>query len=246
MSDLSGRVALVTGGSCGIGQEIAKELQACGSAVVVADLVPPDDDGAGEYFHTDLTSAEAIDVLFENVISRHQRLDVLVNNAGLRRNAPSTELSLADWTAVLNVNLTAAFLCSAAIARHALDRGTPASIVNIASTAAQVGLPGRAAYCASKSGLLGLTRALAVEWAQSGIRVNAVGPGFVRTHMHDTLVGEGWLDEAAMLKRVPMNRLAHPSEVAKAVRFLASDEASYMTGQVIYVDGGWLAMGIDR
>lgn len=246
MSDLSGRVALVTGGARGIGQEIAKELRACGSTVVVVDLVPPDDEAAGDHVRADLTSADAIERLFETVLERHQHLDVLVNNAGLRRNAPTTELSLADWTAVLNVNLTAAFLCSAAIARHALERGKPASIVNIASAAAQVGLPGRAAYCASKSGLLGLTRALAVEWARSGIRVNAVGPGFVRTHMHDTLVGQGWLTEDAMLKRVPMNRLADPSEIAKAVTFLASDEASYMTGQVVYVDGGWLAMGIDQ
>ncbi len=246
MTTLEGKVALVTGGSRGIGQAVARELADGGARVVIADLVAPDPGAVGDYVLADISLASGVQRLFDDVLASHGRMDILVNNAGVRRNGPTESMALADWTAVLDVNLTAAFLCSAALARHAFERRTRAAIVNIASAAAEVGMPGRAPYCASKAGLVGLTRALAVEWAERGIRVNAVGPGFTRTHMYDWAVQQGVLDDVSMLRRVPMKRLGEPEEIARAVRFLASDDASYITGQVLYVDGGWLAMGIER
>ena len=246
MTSLDGRVALVTGGSRGIGQAVARELVDHGARVIIADLVAPEPGAAGDYVEADIAAAAGVQRLFEGVLAAHGRLDVLVNNAGIRRNGPTESMALEDWTAVLDVNLTAAFLCSAALARHSLGGGSSAAIVNIVSAAAEVGMAGRAAYCASKAGLVGLTRALAVEWADRGIRVNAVGPGFTRTHMYEWALKQGVLDEASMLRRVPMDRLAEPVEIARAVRFLASDDASYITGQALYVDGGWLAMGIER
>ncbi len=246
MASLDGRVALVTGGSRGIGQAVARELADHGARIVIADLVAPDPGATGDYVKADISDAPDVQRLFDVVLASHGRLDILVNNAGIRRNGPTESMALEDWTAVLDVNLTAAYLCSAALARNAFSHGSSAAIVNIASAAAEVGLPGRAAYCASKAGLVGLTRALAVEWADRGIRVNAVGPGFTRTHMYDWAIKQGVVDEAAMMRRVPMDRVAEPNEIARAVRFLASDDASYITGQALYVDGGWLAMGIDR
>jgi len=246
MTSLKGRVALVTGGSRGIGQAVARELAEHGGRVVIADLVAPEAGAVGDYVQADITDATEVQRLFEGLLALHGHVDILVNNAGIRRNGPTESMALEDWSAVLDVNLTAAFLCSAALARHALGRGSGAAIVNIASAAAEVGLPGRAAYCASKAGLVGLTRALAVEWADRGIRVNAVGPGFTRTHMYEWALKQGVVDEVTMLRRVPMDRVAAPEEIARAVRFLASDDASYITGQALYVDGGWLAMGIER
>lgn len=246
MSTLEGKIALVTGGSRGIGQAVARELANGGARVVIADLVAPDPGAVGDYVLADISLASGVQRLFDGVLAAHGRMDILVNNAGLRRNGPTESMTLEDWTAVLDVNLTAAFLCSAALARHSFARRTKAAIVNIASAAAAVGMPGRAPYCASKAGLVGLTRALAVEWAERGIRVNAVGPGFTRTHMYDWAVQQGVLDDVSMLRRVPMKRLGEPEEIARAVRFLASDDASYITGQALYVDGGWLAMGIER
>jgi len=243
---MDGSVALVTGGSRGIGQAVARELADHGARVIIADLVAPEPAAAGDYVEADIADAQGVQRLFEGLLTSYGQLDILVNNAGIRRNGPTESLPLEDWTAVLDVNLTAAFLCSAALARHALGRGSKAAIVNITSAAAEVGMPGRAAYCASKAGLVGLTRALAVEWADRGIRVNAVGPGFTRTHTYDWAIKQGVLDDVSLLRRVPMNRLAEPHEIARAVRFLASDDASYITGQALYVDGGWLAMGIER
>jgi len=246
MASLDGRVALVTGGSRGIGQAVARELADHGARVIIADLVAPEPGAAGDYVEADVSTAPSVQRLFDGLLTSHGRLDILINNAGIRRNGPTETMAVEDWTAVLDVNLTAAYLCSAALARHAFGRGSSAAIVNIASAAAEVGLPGRAAYCASKAGLVGLTRALAVEWADRGIRVNAVGPGFTRTHMYDWAIKQGVVDELSMLRRVPMDRVAEPQEIARAVRFLASDDASYITGQALYVDGGWLAMGIER
>jgi 3-oxoacyl-[acyl-carrier protein] reductase len=127
-----------------------------------------------------------------------------------------------------------------------MPRDGGSSIVHIASTAAQVGLPGRGPYSAAKAGLLALTRVMAVELASVGIRVNAVGPGFTRTGLVDQAIRDGSLNEPWMLERVPMGRLAEPLEIARVVRFLASDEASYVTGQVVFVDGGWIAQGIGK
>jgi NAD(P)-dependent dehydrogenase (short-subunit alcohol dehydrogenase family) len=147
------------------------------------------------------------------------------------------------WQAVIDTNLTGAFLCAAAVIPIMRRQGS-GSIVQIASTAAFVGLPGRGPYSAAKAGMLGLTRELAVELAPAGIRVNAVAPGFTRTGLVEQAIQDGSLNEQWMLERVPMGRLAQPDEIARVVRFLASDDASYITGQCVIVDGGWTVQGI--
>lgn len=244
--DFAGQVAIVTGGVRGIGQVVAKRLTARGATVIVPDLVRPEAGAAGEYIAADLTNPSAIQDLFDQTIDDYGRLDVLVNNAGLRRVGPTVSLSLDDWSAVIAVNLTAAFLCSAAFARHVLERRGQGAIVNVASTAALLGLPGRAPYCASKAGLLGLTRALTVEWADQRIPVNAVAPGNTLTHMAKWASDNKSVDEETMLRRIPMNRFADPDEIASAICFLASSDATYVTGEVLYVDGGWAAMSAEK
>ena len=246
MASFAGSAAIVTGGARGIGQAVAPELQQSGCSVAIADLVAPAPDAAGWFLKVDVTDAAQVQAMVDGVIERFGHVDVLINSAGCRRVGPSEQMSLEDWSAVLSVNLNSAFLCSQAVARHILGRGAAGSIVNVTSGAAEVGMPGRAPYCASKAGLLGLTRSLAVEWAERGIRVNAVGPGFTRTHMYDWALKQGILSEELIMRRVPMQRLAEPAEVARAIAFLASADAAYITGQTIYVDGGWLAMGIER
>ena len=245
VSTFEGQVAIVTGGSRGIGQAVARMLTDFGATVVVADLVPPADGGAGEHAAVDLTDPAGIELLVEDARRRHGHVDILVNNAGVRSVGPTADLSLDDWSKVMSVNLTAAFLCSAAVARGIIASGGEGAIVNVSSAAAHVGMPGRAAYCASKAGLNGLTRALAVEWATRGIRVNAVGPGFTHTHVADWAINSNVLNDDVISRRVPMRRMAAADEVAAAICFLASREASYVTGQVLYADGGWLAMGIE-
>jgi NAD(P)-dependent dehydrogenase (short-subunit alcohol dehydrogenase family) len=184
-----------------------------------------------------------VELAFDEISQRYGRVDVLVNNAGIQRVGLVGRLLFADWAAVIGTNLSGAFLCNSA-AVPLMPRRGGSSIVHIASTAAQVGLPGRGPYSAAKAGLLALTRVMAVELATAGIRVNAVGPGFTRTGLVDQAIRDGSLSEPWMLERVPMGRLAEPLEIARVVRFLASDEASYITGQVIFVDGGWIAQGI--
>jgi NAD(P)-dependent dehydrogenase (short-subunit alcohol dehydrogenase family) len=153
------------------------------------------------------------------------------------------QVSFADWSAVIATHLNGFFLCASEAVPRMVARGK-GSIVSIASTAAFVGLPGRGAYCAAKAGILGLTRALSLEVATAGVRVNAVAPGFTRTKLIEQGLADGSLQEDWMVARVPMGRLAGPHEIANAVRWLAGDEASYVTGQTIVVDGGWTVQGI--
>jgi NAD(P)-dependent dehydrogenase (short-subunit alcohol dehydrogenase family) len=167
---------------------------------------------------------------------------VLVNNAGLNRIGPSEDLEEALFQEVVDVNLTGALRCCQVAGRRMLTEGR-GSIVNIGSINAEVGMPGRAAYCASKAGLIGLTRVLAVEWASRGVRVNAVEPGYVRTPMVENAIAQGLLSEQAMRDRTPLDRLAEPGEIARTVVFLASKDAAYITGQTLAVDGGYLAYG---
>jgi NAD(P)-dependent dehydrogenase (short-subunit alcohol dehydrogenase family) len=238
------KVVVVTGAARGIGDAIVQAFLEEGARVFVLDLLSPQEPRSGvQYLESDIADPGSVWSAFERIAQQEGRVDVLVNNAGIQRVGLVGALAAEDWTKVIGTNLTGAFLCNSA-AVPLMPRHSGSSIVHIASTAAQVGLPGRGPYSAAKAGLLALTRVMAVELASVGIRVNAVGPGFTRTGLVDQAIRDGSLNEPWMLERVPMGRLADPSEIAKVVRFLASDEASYITGQVIFADGGWTAQGI--
>lgn len=246
--DLRGRVALVTGAGRGIGQAVARGLAQAGADVALAfrtdvqetvGLLDREGFPARSYAcDLSIAGADEMTALVADVRRDFGRLDILVNNAGRITVAPALELSEAAWHTELQVNLTSAFLLSQAAARA--FGGAPGIIINIGSLLSLQGSSHVAAYTAAKSGLAGLTRALAIEWAGLGIRVNAVAPGYVRTAMAGRLLEDAEL-RAPIDARIPMGRWADPDDIAGPVTFLASDAAAYVTGVVLPVDGGWLA-----
>ncbi|MBI2941152.1 MAG: SDR family oxidoreductase [Chloroflexi bacterium] len=250
MFSLERRVALVTGAGRGIGRAIALALASAGADVAlvartesqleeVADLVR----SAGRrtlVVPADVTDRSAFERGVEATVAELGEIDVLVNSAGISPTYKSAEqVSDDEWNAVVRVNLTGTFVCCQTVGRRMLIRQR-GSIVNIVSIAARVGLRRLVAYCATKAGVEALTRVLAVEWASRGVRVNAIGPAYVETELTRGLCENPRL-RAGLEARTPLGRLGQPEEVAGAAVYLASDAASYVTGQTIYVDGGWLA-----
>jgi 3-oxoacyl-[acyl-carrier protein] reductase len=249
---LSGRVAIVTGSSMGIGEAMAAAFLRAGARVVLnsrdqerADrvkerLAPLGGDTLA--LAADVGSEEGAKRLVEGAVHRWGRLDIMVNNAGTSMIAPSAELALADWRRTIDLNLTGAFLGCQAAGRVMLPRGS-GSIINIGSILGRVGLPKRAAYCASKHGLIGLTRVLGTEWGRQGVRVNCINPGYIKTPMdvQDQAVGD--YTDADITRRAPAGRFGTVEEVAGAAVWLASDDARYVTGTTLDVDGGWVAYG---
>ena len=243
---LDGRVALVTGASQGIGRACALALAEAGAAVALAARNEQklaetagqirDTGGKAETFKIDVGSEDEIKSGIKAVIAKLGKLDILVNNAGIARDQLALRMKRADWDDVINTNLTGAYLCSQQ-ALSAMLRQRWGRIINVTSIFGQMGQAGQANYAASKAGLIGLTMALAREVASRNITVNAVSPGYVETAMTDVLAPE--LKEA-VLKMIPLARAGTPQDVASAVRFLASDEAAYITGQVLSVNGGML------
>ena len=245
-NSLHGRVAVVSGASRVIGDAIAERLLADGARVFSLDKLAPTKPRSGViYLEADITDPASVAAAFQQIDSESGRLDILVNNAGIQRVGLIGQVSFADWSAVIATHLNGFFLCASEAVPRMVARGS-GSIVSIASTAAFVGLPGRGAYCAAKAAILGLTRALSLEVATAGVRVNAVAPGFTRTKLIEQGLADGSLQEDWMVARVPMKRLAAPQEIASAVRWLAGDEASYVTGQTIVVDGGWTTQGLPQ
>jgi NAD(P)-dependent dehydrogenase (short-subunit alcohol dehydrogenase family) len=245
------RVAVVTGAARGIGRRVALTLAERGYAVAANDLEAPEDTlevlkGAGAATLSvpgDVSDEGPVRGMVGAVMEQFGRVDVLVNNAGVSLISPAEETALEDWQRVLQVNLTGPFLMCREFGREMLRQGS-GSIVNVSSVAGLLGVADRAAYNASKHGLVGLTRTLAAEWGGRGVRVNAVCPGWVKTEMDvEDQAGGGYTDED-IEGRVPMGRFAKPEDVARVTAFLADPEQSgFVNGHTLSVDGGWFSDG---
>lgn len=240
-----GKVALVTGASRGIGRAIALALAAAGADVAVnyagseaaAKEVAAEIEAMGRkafVIQADIASTEASTAMVDAVVKEFGRIDVLVNNAGITRDGLLMRMKEEDWDAVITTNLKGVFNCTKAAIKYMMKQRA-GSIVNISSIVGVMGNAGQANYCAAKAGVIGFTKATAKEVAARGIRVNAIAPGFIKTDMTSVLsekVVEG------MLAGIPLNRLGETEDIAKAVLFLASSDANYITGQTLHVDGG--------
>ena len=242
-NDLTGRVAIVTGASRGLGRAIALRFAAAGASVVAgarehhADAVVgqiKENGGNAVAVTVDLTNVNSIATLGDTALEQYGRIDVLVNNAGIVRDQLMVRMKPEDWDVVLATNLTATFESCRCVLRTMVKQRS-GRIINISSVVGQSGNPGQANYAASKAGMVGLSKSLAREVASRGITVNVVAPGMIDTDMTSSLPEAG---RQAMLGQIPMGRLGTPEEIASAVHFLASDEASYITGQVVAVNGG--------
>lgn len=254
---LDGKVALVTGSSQGIGQAIAIRLAAEGAQVVINYRSSPEGaeetlekvkatggachmagcPNAGYSIQGDVSVMEDVRNLIEEGVHHYGKLDILVNNAGIEKHAPFWEVTEKDYDKVMDVNLKGAFFAAQSMARHLMETQRPGRIINISSVHEELPFPNFAAYCASKGGMKMLTRNLAVELAPYGITVNNVAPGAIETPINSELLNNP--DKLnALIKNIPLNRLGQPEDVSGLVAFLASDDASYVTGSTFFVDGG--------
>lgn len=240
--NLAGKVVVVTGAARGIGSSIALEFAKEGAKVVVNDVlegIPVVEkirsmDGASIFIKADVSNVEEVEKLFGEVLEVFGRVDILVNNAGVTRDALIHKMKVEDWDIVMDVNLKGAFLCSKIAAEHMI-RQSYGRIINISSVVGQMGNVGQSNYASSKAGLIGLTKALALELAPYGITVNAIAPGFTKTEMTRKMPEK---IAKHFIERTPLGRMAEPEEIAYLTVFLASDLAKYITGQVIAVNGG--------
>lgn len=253
---MHGRVCIVTGAASGIGRAIARRLAAHGAQVVVADVTQavleggePTTDlisragGQAEFVATDVSDAAQVDALLADTVDRYGRLDVMVNNACIRHARPLLELDEADWRRVLDVNLSGVYRCTRAAVRQMLTQAAVGEvrgrIVNLSSQHGMIAAPQDLAYGVSKAGIDYLTRQVAVDYATQGIVCNAVAPGKIQTGQGGRALDPAVMERAR--RRTPWPRLGRPDDVARAVHFLASDAAAFVTGTTLMVDGGWMA-----
>ena len=244
---LNGKTAVITGASRGIGASLAATLANAGvnvamlgrdqAALDVLHKALTDKGGSSVSMVADVNDVTAMERCFDRVLQIYGRFDILINNAGVEEICTSRTVTESLWDRIVDTNLKAAFFCARAAANRMSGGG---SIVNVCSLTSEVGVPGAAAYGASKSGLASLTRTLATEWAADGIRVNGIGPGYFRTALTEPFYqDEAWQER--MLQKIPMKRFGRLEDLGGAVVFLCSEAAAYITGQIIYIDGGYLA-----
>jgi 3-oxoacyl-[acyl-carrier protein] reductase len=241
---LAGRVALVTGAAQGIGKAVALLLARNGADIVVSDInLEKAEDTAKEIqsigrkalaVKGDVANWSDVERMVEGILEKFAKIDILVNNAGITRDKLILRMTEEDWDAVLDVNLKGTFHCTKAVVRH-MAKQRSGKIVNIASVVGEMGNAGQANYSASKAGVIGLTKTIAREFAQRGININAIAPGYIETPMTEALPEKA---KEELKKLIPMERLGKPEDVAEAVLFLVSEESSYITGQVLNVNGG--------
>ncbi|MDN3426128.1 3-oxoacyl-[acyl-carrier-protein] reductase [Microbacterium sp. APC 3898] len=245
MSKLAGKTAIITGASRGIGAEIARQFAANGAKVVVnysgsqekAEAVVADiqaNGGEAIAVKANVSDSESVKALVDGAMKTFGSVDILVNNAGITRDNLMMRMKDDEWDDVINTNLKGVFVCTKAVTRQMMKQRA-GRIINIASIVGVMGNAGQANYVASKAGVIGLTKTTARELASRGITANAVAPGFITTDMTDQLTEDV---QKAMLGQIPLGRFGAPEDVAKAALFLASDDASYMTGQTLHLDGG--------
>lgn len=249
--DLSGKVALITGGSRGIGLAIAKGLAQNGADVAiiardekqlraVREKIQADTGKKVWTFSFDLGDIERIEGLFKNIISKVKSVDILVNCAGTISRAAAEQVDLDSWNRVMKLNLTAAFVISQAFCRHRKQLGKGGNIINIGSLLCHGARPTITPYAASKAGVLMLTKSLAVEWAKYNINVNAIGPGYIATELTAPLKADEDFNQW-VISRTPLERWGQPEDLIGTAVFLASSASDFVTGQMVYVDGGWVA-----
>jgi len=245
--DLTGKVAVVTGASRGLGKAIAIGLATAGANVVVTDVLDTSEavreiknlgrEAIG--IKVDVSKKEDINSMVQQAVKKFGRIDILVNNAGILRMSPTEDINEGDWNLVMGINLKGQFLCAQAVGKQMIKQKS-GNIINMASVAGQFGFPMAAAYDCSKGGVILLTKALAAEWAKYNVRVNAIAPGVFETPMTSDMLKTKEFNQTIKMN-VPMGRPGNPKELAGVVVFLASDASSYVTGHVLVVDGGWTA-----
>lgn len=251
--DVQGKVVIVTGAGRGIGRSVAKGFADAGAKVIVcsrteSELVFLQEEiektgGICEVITCDVSRKSDIENVVQKTVEKFGKIDVLINNAGITKKVPAKDIALEDFKKIIDINLTSVFLFAQLVGRVMIEQGF-GKIINVSSVASDQGLTGSIAYAASKGGVTMLTKTLAIEWAEYGVQVNAIAPAYVETPLVEAVKLSRQGFEESVINRTPMGRMAKPEEMIGACIFLGSEASSYMTGETIFLDGGWRAYGL--